>query len=89
MKNKISRNKQFHPTVKAITLARYVAGKLNDIETLPFYVACCNRYPESCIRKALANTMKKDLKKVKKRRGEFFKQLIYEYAKESYNNSRN
>ncbi len=89
MKHKISRNRQFRPTAKVEALARYVAEKLNDPGTLPFYVMCCNRYPESCIRKALAKTIEKQLKRVKTRRGEFLKQLIYEYAKETYNHSRN
>lgn len=89
MKHKISRNKQFRPTAKVKALARYVAKKLNDTETLPFYIACCNRYPESCIRKALAKTIEMNPQKVKTRRGKFFKQLIYEYAKETYNNPRN
>lgn len=88
MKNKISRNKQFRPTAKVEALARYVAEKLNDTKTLPFYITCCNRYPESCVRIALAKTIELNLKRVKKRRGKFFKQLIYEYAKETYNNSR-
>jgi len=89
MKQKTSRSKQFRPTAKAEALARYVAKKLNDIETLPFYIACCHRYPESCIRKALAKTIELNLKTAKARRGQFFKQLIYEYAKETYNHSRN
>src|ERR1700690_3360640 len=89
MKNKISRSKQFRPSAKVIVLARYVAERLSDTETLPFYITCCNRYPESCIHKALAKTIEIELKKVKTRRGKFFKQLIYEYAKETYNNSRN
>lgn len=89
MKNKISHNKQFRPTAKAKALARYVAEKLNDTETLPFYIACCNRYPESCIMKALTKTLEIDRQKINKRRGKFFKQVIYEYAKETYNNSRN
>ena len=89
MKQKISRNRQFCTTTKVEALARYTAEKLNDIETLPFYIMCCKRYPESCIRKALKKTIEKDLKRVKARRGEFLKQLIYEYAKESYNHSRN
>ena len=89
MKNKIYRSRQFRPSAKVEALARYVAEKLSDTEMLPFYVTCCNRYPESCIRKALTKTIEIELKKIKTRRGKFFKQLIYEYAKETYNNSRN
>ena len=89
MQHKISRNRQFRPAPRVEELARYVAEKLNDPNTLPFYIMCCNRYPESSIRQALAKTIQKDLKRVKTRRGEFFKQLIYEYAQESYNRSRN
>lgn len=89
MKNKIYRSRQFRPSKRVEALARYVAEKLSDTETLPFYITCCNRYPESCIRKALDKTIEIELKKIKTRRGKFFKQLIYEYAKETYNNSRN
>lgn len=89
MENKISHSRQFRPSKKVVALARYVAEQLSDTETLPFYITCCRRYPESCIRKALTKTIEIELKKIKTRRGKFFKQLIYEYAKETYNNSRN
>lgn len=89
MKIKNSHIKQFRPSAKVEALARYVAEKLSDTETLPFYIACCNRYPEPCVRKALTKTIETELKKIKTRRGKFFKQLIYEYAKETYDNSRN
>lgn len=89
MKQKTFRSSQFRPSKKIEALARYVAEKLYDTEMLPFYITCCNRYPESCIRKALAKTVEIELKKLKSRRAKFFKQLIYEYAKETYNNSRN
>ena len=89
MNNKISHKRQFRPSAKVKALAKYTAEKLDDTKTLPFYITCCNRYPESCIRKALAKTVEKQLKTTATRRGEFFKQLIYEYAKETYNHSRN
>lgn len=88
MKNKNSRNQQFRPTIREEALARHVANRLNDTKNLPFYISCCRRYPESCIKKALAKTIEIALKKIKARRSEFFKQLIYEYAREAYNNSR-
>ncbi len=89
MKHKISRNRQFRPTAREESLAGYVANKLQDAKNLPFYVACCRRYPESCVRKALAKTLETVPKKVKERRGEFFKHLIYECAKEAYYHSGN
>lgn len=88
MENKSSHKRQFRPSAKVQACARYVAKQLNDTKTLPFYIACCNRYPGSCIGKALAKTIKMDLPSAKTRRGYFLKQLMYEYAKESHDRYR-
>lgn len=88
MKNKNYRDRQLYPSSEKEALAGYVAEKLKDTELLPFYVTCVNRYTEASIRQALRKTLRRRFKKTRDRRGFFFKQLIYEYATETYDRSR-
>ena len=77
-----------NPKTKEELLAWDLAQALNDLPGFPLYFSCAKRFPESLLRKILAQVKDVPRKKIRKSQGAFFNYLIQKHAKETSLNSR-
>ena len=81
--------KKFKPKTKEELLALDAASGLFDLENLALYISYCKKYPESLIRKTLAEVKEIPDKKIRKSRGALFNYLIQKNGRQRpKNNSR-
>ena len=66
----------FKPETKEELLALDLAQGLNDLQGLQFYLSYARRYPESFLRKILAEVRQIPAIKIKKSRGALFNHLV-------------
>jgi predicted transcriptional regulator len=78
----------FKPKTREELLALDVARELNDIKSLPVYFSYAKKYPESLLRKLLAEVKEMKPEKIRKGRAALFNYLIKKYAKSTSNNNR-
>lgn len=81
-------NTNHAPEKQAPPLAHTLAAALNDIASLDKYRACCGKYPECLIYKALDTAKATPTKKIKKSRAALFFYLVKKYAHQTHYNPR-
>jgi len=72
----------FKPKTREELLALDLARGLNDLQGLSLYLSYAKRYPETVLRKALAEVRRIPAHKIKKSRGALFNHIIQKYARE-------
>lgn len=81
-------NKNRAPEKRAQSLAQTLAVSLNDISALDKYLACCRKYPERLIYKAIGTAKATPAEKIKKSRAALFFYLVKKYAHHTHYNPR-
>ncbi len=69
-------SKSWRPKNREELLAWDLATAFKDRKGLPFYISCTRKYPESFLRRALAEVMAVPEDKIKKSRGALFNHLV-------------
>lgn len=61
-------------------LANEIAFALGDMEALPFYISCTQKYSEAFLRKTLLRVLSIPDNKIKRTRGALFTYLIQQHG---------
>lgn len=80
--------KGFKPETREELLALDIAKELNDLKSFPVYLSYTKKYPESLLRKLLAEVKEVKPEKIKKGRAALFNYLIKKHAQRASKNNR-
>lgn len=71
---------------KEASLARQIAETFQDLHCLRSYIVCCQKYPQSAVRKAYQDARSFPEARIKKSRAALFFYLVKHYAHQAPDN---